>query len=78
MSDKKDFKRVNSSDIQDKGEPGLPVKIPLSILRWLAYSMIFAGSLALWYPELVGWDGLVGTCLILGHFASQLNALIKK
>jgi len=61
-----------------KEEPGLPVKIPLSIVRWLAYSISFAGPLALWYPQLVGWDGLVGTCLIIGHFASQLNAIIKK
>jgi hypothetical protein len=71
MSDKKE-------QIEQKGEPGLPVKIPVSIVRWLAYSVTFSGALAVWYPRFVGWDGLVGTCLILGHFASQLNALIKK
>ena len=83
MSDKRQMPNIETSKdvnmpISKADEPGLPVKIPLSIVRWLAYSISFSGALALWYPRLVGWDGLVGTCLILGHFASQINALIKK
>jgi hypothetical protein len=81
MSDKREFKQTDTSTsakMDNNEQPGLPVKIPLSIVRWLVYSVTFSGALALWYPQYVGWDGLVGTCLILGHFASQLNALIKK
>jgi hypothetical protein len=59
----------------DKEEPGLPVKIPLSIMRWVCYSGLFA---ALLFPITEsGWQ-LLCCALILGHFASQLNALIKK
>jgi hypothetical protein len=59
----------------NKGEPGLPVKIPLSIVRWLAYSI---GIALLLIPfHLTFWQGINGS-LLLGHFASQLNALIKK
>jgi hypothetical protein len=71
MSDKKE------QPIEKKQEPGLPVKIPLSIVRWLAYSLLFTVVLipAMW--ELNIW-WTISPSLILGHFASQLNALIKK
>jgi hypothetical protein len=84
MSDKKgEFANIETSKdvnapVSKRDEPGLPVKIPVSIVRWMAYTLLFTGPLALWYPHLVGWDGLIGTCFILGHFASQLNAIIKK
>lgn len=79
----REFKQTDTStnakmDNAPAKEPTLPVFIPMRIVRWLAYSMAFTAPLALWYPRLVGWDGLIGTCLILGHFASQLNALINK
>jgi hypothetical protein len=80
MSDKREAIEVNTSEnakIPPK-EPSLPVFIPMRIVRWILYSMAFTGPLATWCPKFVGWDGLIGTCLILGHFASQLNALINK
>lgn len=72
------MKQIEDKPKEEVKEPSLPVFIPMRIIRWLAYSMAFSAPLALWYPDMVGWDGLVGTCLILGHFASQLNALINK
>lgn len=82
MNNKREFANIETSKDTMAGEkpkePTLPVFIPMRIVRWVAYSMAFTAPLALWYPRLVGWDGLIGTCLILGHFASQLNALINK
>jgi hypothetical protein len=80
MSDKpKDLERVNSSDVQSKSEPGLPVKIPLSAVRWFCYSLVF---MILLFPFIIGleydWLKLSFGGMILGHFASQLNAIIKK
>jgi hypothetical protein len=81
MSDKKrEFVNVNTSDnvtmpVSKKEEPGLPVKIPLSIVRWICYS---AGFACLLVPFNMTYWQLLGVSLILGHFASQLNAIIKK
>lgn len=72
------MKQIDDKPKEQVKEPTLPVFIPMRIVRWVLYSIGFAGPLAMWYPNLVGWDGLIGTCLILGHFASQLNALINK
>lgn len=72
------MKQIEDKPKEQVKEPTLPVFIPMRIVRWALYSIGFTGPLAMWYPALVGWDGLVGTCLILGHFASQLNALINK
>lgn len=60
-----------------KKEPGLPLIIPMSILRWLAYSALFTVIImpALWDKDV--WS-TIAPALILGHFASQLNALINK
>lgn len=60
-------------------EPSLPVKIPMSIVRWVCYSFIF---MLLILPFVAGLerDGSKAVCggLILGWFASQLNAIINK
>lgn len=70
---------VNTSDNAKVGpkEPGLPVTIPMSILRWLTYSLFM---LALLFPAF--WEGdakvSISIALILGHFASQLNAIVNK
>lgn len=72
------MKQIEDKPKEAVKEPTLPVFIPMRIVRWVLYSIGFSGPLAMWYPDLVGWDGLIGTCLILGHFASQLNALINK
>lgn len=73
---------MNQIDRNVKESPnkqtGIPITIPENIFKWLIYSALFSGPLASWYPQLVGWDGLIGSCLILGHFASQLNAVINK
>lgn len=58
-----------------KKEPGLPLTIPMSILRWLFYSIVFANLLIPFAASY--WQDICGG-LILGHFASQLNALINK
>lgn len=61
-------------------EPGLPINVPLSIVRWIGYSLLFSGltSGLLGIPVSLTINQWVGISLILGHFASQLNALIKK
>lgn len=56
-------------------EPGLPINVPLSIVRWIAYSICFAGLLIPMTKE--PWQ-IANGGLILGWFASQLNALINK
>lgn len=65
----------------DKPEPkkeGLPVWIPLSTLRWAGYSFLFALLLFPFHENpLTSWQHVV-LSFILGHFASQLNALINK
>jgi hypothetical protein len=70
MSDKKE-------QVEKKGEPGLPVKIPISIVRWLVYSGFMIVLLGPFIDYIGPYCCLTGG-LILGHFASQLNALIKK
>lgn len=84
MSDKREFKQVDTStnakmDGQPIKEPTLPVFIPMRIVRWVIYSVVF-GLLLL--PFLAGseHDGAKAVCggAILGWFASQLNALINK
>jgi hypothetical protein len=58
-------------------EPRLPIHIPLSLVRWMTYSVCFALILApgFW---LINARGMIGVSWILGWFASQLNALINK
>lgn len=76
MSDKqKDFERVNSSDPVGKSEPGLPVKIPLSIVRWFIYSFCFFVFLIPFEHTTGQW---VCGAVIIGWFASQLNAIANK
>ena len=74
MSDKKEIEKPKFPEDR-KDEPGLPVKIPLSIMRWVSYSGFFG---VLLYPVTANVWQLLCSALILGHFASQLNALIKK
>jgi len=66
-------KKPESKDV--KKEPALPVQIPLSILRWILYS-IFMFLLLLPVPLTL----LQAVCmsLLLGHFSGQLNALRAK
>lgn len=79
MSDKREFANIETSkDVNAPGkpkEPGLPLTIPMSILRWLFYSIVFANLLIPFAASY--WQDICGG-LILGHFASQLNALINK
>jgi hypothetical protein len=70
---------VNTSDNAKLGakEPTLPVFIPMRIVRWLVYSAFMCLLLipAMWDQEI---KITVSIALVLGHFASQLNALINK
>ena len=75
MSDKKENpKEWIQGGVQ---EPRIPIHIPLAIMRWVAYSVLFTVILmpALWNYDV--WL-TISPALILGHFASQLNALINK
>lgn len=58
-------------------EPTLPVFIPMRIVRWFAYSLCFGLILAPGFWQ-INARAVIGTAFILGHFASQLNALINK
>ena len=60
---------------QEVKRPGLPVLIPTHIVRWAAYSVMF---MLLAIPFVDDTRQLACAGLILGHFASQLNALINK
>jgi hypothetical protein len=84
MSDKRELPNIETSKdvnmpVSNKDEPGLPVKIPLSIIRWLLYSFAF---MLLLTPIVSGTnhDGPKAACggLILGWFASLLNAIASK
>jgi hypothetical protein len=60
-------------------EPSLPVFIPMRMVRWVLYSFVF---MLLLVPFVSGlrYDGAKAACggMVLGWFASQLNALINK
>jgi hypothetical protein len=64
-------------------EPSLPVFIPMRIIRWVLYSCFFT-LLLIPIIAMKGDHGIRSALacgsggLILGHFASQLNALINK
>lgn len=86
MSDKvkREPINVNTSDNAtmpggNEDEPGLPIKIPLSIVRWILYSFAFMVLLA---PFVSGsdHDGPKAACggMILGWFAGLLNAIASK
>jgi hypothetical protein len=86
MSDKREHQQVDTAanaKMDRKKDPVLPVLIPMSIVRWLCYSLLF---MFLLIPFVAGTElNDVRECmkalfggLILGHFASQLNAIIKK
>jgi hypothetical protein len=57
------------------GEPTIPVHVPLAIFRWLLYTLFFALFLIPFWLE--NWR-VVFIAPCIGHFASQLNAIINK
>lgn len=80
MSDKRQLPNIETSKdvnmpVSKEGEPGLPVKIPLSIVRWLAYSFCFACLLT---PIFLNEAKQICGGLIIGWFASLLNAIASK
>ncbi len=73
------MKQTEDKPKEEVKEPSLPVFIPMRIVRWSLYSV---GFMLLIIP-FVAWteyESYKSACggLILGHFASQLNALINK
>jgi len=67
------MKQIEDKKTEPVKEPVLPV--PMRVVRWVVYS---AGFACLVTPFATNyWQAICGG-LILGHFASQLNALIKK
>lgn len=81
MTQERDFKRVDTTtNTTVTREPVLPINVPMAIVRWLAYSLLFDIILIpviISRPEVSLWI-FQSVSLILGHFASQLNALINK
>lgn len=81
MSNKREFTNIETSkDANTPGivkEPALP--IPWRVVRFVLYSFVF---MLLLVPFIAGapHDGARVVCggIILGWFASQLNALINK
>lgn len=81
MNNKREFANIETS--KDMGVPGtakeptLPVFIPIRVVRWLAYSAFICLLLipAMWEQKI---RITISIALVLGHFASQLNALINK
>jgi hypothetical protein len=73
------MKQIEDKPKEEVKEPTLPVFIPMRIVRWILYSFIF---MLLLVPFVQGlrYDGAKAACggLIMGWFASQLNALINK
>lgn len=71
------MKQIEDKPKEQVKEPTLPVFIPMRMVRWFAYSLCFGLILApgFW---MVNARGVIGAAFILGHFASQLNALINK
>jgi len=56
-------------------EPGLPLRIPVSLIRWITYSALF--FILILATELTIVQS-VCVALILGHFSAQLNAIKDK
>lgn len=59
-------------------EPGLPIKIPVSVIRWVAYTFIIAWALLPFFGTYLTWQQQLSVAAILAHFSSQLNALKEK
>lgn len=67
---------MNQIEDKKKEQPKEPVlPVPMRVVRWAVYSTGFA---CLVIPFATNYWQVVCGGLILGHFASQLNALIKK
>jgi hypothetical protein len=58
-------------------EPGIPVQVPISIIRWLSYSL-FIGALLAPGMKVMTWQLWLGLSLTVGHISGQLNAIINK
>jgi hypothetical protein len=69
------MKQIEDKPKEEIKEPSLPVFIPMRIVRWVLYS---AGFACLLMPFIQTYWQVACGGLILGHFASQLNALINK
>jgi hypothetical protein len=65
--------QLNTSNNAATSDDGLPV--PLSVVRWICYAAIFFCLLIPFHLPAGQW---ICGALILGQFASQLNAIIKK
>lgn len=56
-------------------DPTLPIKIPMTLVRWLVYSVCFFLLLTPFRHTVAQW---ICGALILGWFAGMLNAIINK
>jgi hypothetical protein len=65
---------TSESSKLNRGE-GLPIKIPMNVIRWLVYSACFF-TLLIPFNHTI-WQWICGA-LILGWFAGMLNAIINK
>lgn len=67
--------QVKPQPVEKNNQDVIPFSLPLSIVRWIFYSIWLANLLIPF--RLTPWQLVCGG-LILGQFASQLNALINK
>jgi hypothetical protein len=72
-------------DMKEKEPPtpnelpaSVPIKVPVNIIRWLLYSITLWGILGPFYRNPLNLGQWISAALILGWFASQLNAIINK
>jgi hypothetical protein len=83
MREHKQVDTSTNAKMDNVKEPSLPVFIPMRIVRWILYSCFFT-MLLIPFIAMMSDRGIRSglACgsggLILGHFASQLNALINK
>jgi len=61
--------------VSEAKEPAIPIKVPMSLVRWVLYSVCFFLLLTPFEHTVAQW---VCGALILGWFAGQLNAIINK
>lgn len=66
---------TSKNSVLNNSQDVIPFSLPLSVVRWFFYSICF-GNLLIPFG-LTPWQLICGG-LILGWFASQLNALINK
>lgn len=59
-------------------ENGAPITLPMTLIRWIIYSIVFWGLLSPFFLNRMTVGEWICGALILGWFAGMLNAIINK